>query len=90
VRPARQGRQVPRCWAQATRAAGVPPIKLHEGRHTHATLGLEAGEDIKVMSARLGHSTTAITADLYTHVRQAVDARAAEKIAVLVHSKAAR
>ena len=38
--------------------AGVPRIRLHDLRHTHASLALAAGVDIKVVSERLGHSTT--------------------------------
>lgn len=61
--------------------AGVPRIRLHDLRHTHASLALAAGVDIKVVSSRLGHSTTTITADLYTHVSSAVARRAADAIA---------
>ncbi len=61
-------------------AAGLPVIKLHEARHTAATLALEAEIDIKIVSDQLGHSTTRITQDLYTHVRQAVHDKAAEKV----------
>ena len=61
-------------------AAGLPVIRLHEGRHTAATLGLEAGLDIKVVSDQLGHATTRITQDLYTHVRPAVHDAAAETV----------
>lgn len=61
--------------------AGVPRIRLHDVRHTHASLALAAGIDIKVVSSRLGHSTTTITADLYTHVTSAVARRAADAIA---------
>lgn len=64
--------------------AGLPIIRLHDGRHTAATLALEAGLDIKVVSERLGHSTTRITQDLYTHVRQAVHDDAAEKVVALL------
>lgn len=53
-------------------AAGLPPIKLHGGRHTAATLRLEAGVDIKVVSEQMGHSTTSITQNLYQHVRRAM------------------
>ncbi len=65
-------------------AAGVPPIRLHDLRHTHASLALAAGVDIKVVSDRLGHSTTSITADLYTHVVPAVARSAADAIAAAV------
>ena len=71
-------------FRQAARDAGLPVIKLHEGRHSAATLALEAGIDIKIVSARLGHSTTAITSDLYTHVRRAVADDAAAKVAALL------
>jgi integrase len=50
--------------------AGLPAIRLHDLRHTNASIALAAGVDIKVVSDRLGHSTTAITADLYTHVNR--------------------
>jgi integrase len=46
--------------------AGLAVIRLHDLRHTNASIALAAGVDIKVVSDRLGHSTTAITADLYT------------------------
>ncbi len=65
-------------------AAGVPPIRLHDLRHTHASLALAAGVDIKVVSDRLGHSTTHITANLYTHVVPAVARSAADAIAAAV------
>jgi hypothetical protein len=54
---------------------------LHDLRHTNASLALAAGVELKVVSDRLGHSTTAITADLYTHVHRAVGRAAADKIA---------
>jgi integrase len=61
--------------------AGLPVIRLHDLRHTNASIALAAGVDIKVVSDRLGHSTTAITADLYTHVNRNVGRAAADRIA---------
>jgi len=61
--------------------AGLPVIRLHDLRHTNASLALEAGVDLKVVSQRLGHSQIAITADLYTHVNAGPGRAAAEKIA---------
>ncbi|GAA3512000.1 integrase [Streptosporangium album] len=69
------------------KTAGLPVIKLHEARHTAATLGLEAGLDVKVVSVQLGHSTTTITRDLYQHVRQAVLDDAAERVVALIPSR---
>jgi integrase len=68
-------------------AAGLPPIRLHDLRHTHASLGLEAGVPLKVMSERLGHANTTITADTYTHVAPALDFEAARIIAARVYGE---
>lgn len=75
---------VSRAFRALATAAGLPPIKLHEGRHTAASLALEAGLDIKVVSAALGHSGTQITRDLYQHVRVAVADEAAAAVESLV------
>lgn len=51
---------------------------------TNASIALAAGVDIKVVSDRLGHSTTAITADLYTHVVPSLGRDAEKGIAGLL------
>src|SRR6185436_11966632 len=61
--------------------AGLPVIRLHDLRHTNASLALDAGVSLKVVSERLGHSQLAITADLYTHVNRGLGKAAAEQIA---------
>ena len=58
----------------------LPRIKLHEGRHTAATLMLEAKIDIKIVSVRMGHSSPSITQKLYQHVRRAMDRGAADEV----------
>ena len=45
-----------------------PRIRLHDLRHTSASLGLAAGEPLLQVSRRLGHSSIAITADVYSQV----------------------
>lgn len=65
-------------------AAGLPPIRLHDLRHTYATLGLRAGVHPKVMSERLGHATVGITLDLYSHVVPSLDREAADAVAGLL------
>ncbi|MCP4384512.1 MAG: site-specific integrase [Hyphomicrobiales bacterium] len=61
-----------------------PRIRLHDLRHTHATLGLSAGVPVKVMSERLGHESAGFTLRQYAHVLPGMGADAASKIAALV------
>jgi integrase len=61
------------------RAAPVPVIRLHDLRHTHASLLLAAGVPIKVVSERLGHTTIAMTLDVYGHLLPGMDASAAQR-----------
>ena len=61
-------------------AAGLPPIRLHDLRHTNASLALAAGVEMKVVSERLGHSQISVTADLYTHVSRGLGQDAADRI----------
>jgi integrase len=75
---------VSRRFREMAKAAGLPVIKFHTARHTAATLALEAGIDIKIVSEQLGHSTTRITQDLYQHVRHQVHADSAEKVVALL------
>jgi len=58
--------------------AGLPRIRLHDVRHTHATLLLKAGVPIKVVSERLGHATAGFTLDVYGWVLPGMQAEAAE------------
>lgn len=66
------------------KAAGVPRIRLHDLRHTHATLALQAGVHPKVVSERLGHANVSITLDTYSHAIPALEEEAAAKVAALV------
>lgn len=62
----------------------VPTIRLHSVRHTHATLLLQAGVPIKVVSERLGHATIALTLDVYAHVLPVMDRDAADRFGDLL------
>ncbi len=63
---------------------GLPPVRLHDLRHTHASLLLQAGTHLKVVQERLGHSTIAITADTYSHVSPGLQKAAAKAFEALV------
>jgi len=66
------------------KASGVPRIRFHDLRHTHATLALQAGVHPKVVSERLGHASISITLDTYSHAIPALQEEAAAKVAALV------
>ena len=66
--------------------AGVPRRRLHDLRHTHATLLLKAGVPVKVVSERLGHATPGFTMATYQHVLPGMQAEAARTFASLIAS----
>ncbi len=72
-----------RRFVSASKRAGLPTIRLHDLRHTWATLALQAGIHPKIVSERLGHATTGITLDIYSHVQPSLDAEAAVVVADL-------
>jgi integrase len=55
-------------WTAATKAIGRPRLRVHDLRHTAASLWLAAGADPKVVQRVLGHSSAAMTMDLYGHL----------------------
>jgi integrase len=71
-------------FRRLARAAGLPPIRLHDVRHSYASAPLAAGIPAKVVSERLGHATIAVTLDVYGHVIPGVDAAAANAVASLI------
>lgn len=66
------------------RRSGLPRIRLHDLRHTHATIALRAGVPVKVISERLGHEDPAFTMKQYAHVIPGMQAEAAALVAALV------
>jgi len=60
--------------------AGIPKIRFHDLRHTHATMLLKQGIHPKIVSERLGHSSIGITLDIYSHVIPSMQREAAVAI----------
>ena len=75
---------VSRDFKAAARRVGVPVIRFHDLRHTHATLSLQAGIPLKVISERLGHRDPAFTLRQYTHAVPGMQAEAASRFASLI------
>lgn len=64
--------------------AGLPQIRFHDLRHTAASLMLNNGVDVLVVSRRLGHAKASITLDVYGHLLSDTQERAAEMIEGLI------
>ena len=60
------------------RRTGLKGIRLHDARHTHASLMLKYGIHPKVVQERLGHSSIQITLDTYSHVAPGLQQAAVE------------
>jgi hypothetical protein len=60
--------------------AGLPNIRLYDLRHTCATLLLSRGEHPKIVGERLGHSSTTLTLDTYSHVLPDMQEQAAVRL----------
>jgi len=72
-----------RVWQQATRAAGVEGLRVHDLRHTAGTLATAAGGSLREVMTRLGHSTT-VAAVRYQHVMADRDAAIARELNRLI------
>jgi integrase len=57
-----------RVWDPAVARAGLAPLRLHDLRHTCASLAIAAGADVKVLQRMLGHASAALTLDRYGHL----------------------
>jgi integrase len=79
VRDARRAGQ-----ARPRRVDELPAIRLHDLRHTHATLLLADGVPVKVVSERLGHASATITLTVYQHVHPGMGREAADRFAALL------
>ncbi len=64
---------------------GLPHIRLHDLRHTGASLLIASGMDIETVKNRLGHSKASTTMDIYGHAYAKNDARAADLLESILH-----
>ncbi|MEW4328217.1 site-specific integrase [Rossellomorea marisflavi] len=61
-------RNLTKAMYELIRKVGLPPIRFHDFRHTHASILLANGVNVKVIQERLGHSRISTTLDTYSHV----------------------
>ena len=67
-------------FSQIVKKNGLPHMTFHGLRHAYATLALTGGVSLKVVSESLGHSSIAITADIYSHLLPGIQRAAAEVV----------
>jgi integrase len=77
-------------FGEAVTRAGVPRTRLHDLRHTSATLALAAGvhRNRKAVQERLGHATVSQMLDTYSHTTPSLHEGAAETLAAVVDGDA--
>ncbi|MBI3927029.1 MAG: site-specific integrase [Armatimonadetes bacterium] len=69
---------VKRSFYTILKKAGLPRIRLYDLRHSYATMQLAAGTATKIVSEQLGHASTALTLDIYSHAIPSLRQKAAE------------
>lgn len=67
-------------WEKVRRAYGFPHLRFHDLRHTHATLLIASGVDVKTVQMRMGHCSAVMTLDVYAHAVPRNDVEAANDI----------
>ena len=78
---------VTHAFGQMIKKAGLPHIRFHDLRHTHATLMLKGGVHPKIVSERLGHANIGITLDTYSHVVPGLQEATALRFDALIRSE---
>jgi len=78
---------VTHAWKSLANRIGLKGIRLHDARHTHASLMLKQGIHPKVVQERLGHASIKITLDVYSHVAPGIQRAAANKFDDIVLSR---
>lgn len=71
-------------WKALLQSAGVPDVRLHDARHTAATIMLQLGVPARVVMEILGHSTITLTMNTYSHVMPELIADAADRLNTLL------
>jgi integrase len=70
---------ISRAWSDLAKKCGISASRLHDARHSHASIMLKAGIHPRIVQERLGHSTIAITLDTYSHISPGLQEAAARR-----------
>jgi len=71
-------------WMVLARRCGLKGIRLHDARHTHASLMLKQGIHPKIVQERLGHASIKMTLDTYSHIIPGLQQAAANRFDELI------
>ncbi len=74
-------------WMKLARRTGLNGVRLHDARHSHASLMLKQGVHPKIVQERLGHASIQITLDTYSHVAPGLQEAAAKRFDDIVIHK---
>ena len=74
------------CFKRIVEKLGVPSARIHDLRHTFASISLESGDDLKTVSKALGHSKIGTTGDIYAHVTEKMRRESAERMEAFIQS----
>jgi len=70
---------ITRAWSDLAKKYGITAHRLHDARHSHASLMLKQGIHPRIVQERLGHSTISVTLDIYSHVTPGLQEAAAQR-----------
>lgn len=74
------------CFKLISKKIGLETARLHDLRHTFATLSLQNGDDLKTVADALGHSNISTTANIYAHVTERMRKESAARMENLIQS----
>ena len=77
-------RNLIRHFKSALVSAGLPDIRIHDLRHSHASLLLASGVNPKVVQERLGHASITLTLQTYSHVIPSLQEEAAKRLDMIM------
>lgn len=74
------------CFKRVVTKMGHPELRVHDLRHTYATLSLKGGDDVKTVQNNLGHSSANITMDTYAHATKDMRRDSADRMEKTIQS----
>ena len=70
-------------WKRLANRADLKPIRLHDARHSHASIMFKQDTHPKIVQERLGHSSIQVTLDTYSHIAPGMQEAAADRFGEL-------